>query len=357
MEKPGAVANQSFSGRTGFFFQLRFPDSWGLGLGLATLLICLPLFAVLLYLVEAGPEWSHLVETVLFRYLLNTLILVVGVTLVTLLMGVFPAWLVTVHDFPGRKIFSWALILPLALPSYVAAFVFYQVPEAAIPFLIWVRTNFGVEAFLKAELVIRYGLLIVMMGAVLYPYVYLACRAAFSQQGRTLIESARCLGDAPGRVFFRVAVPLARPAMVAGAALVIMEVINDYGAVHFFGVPTLTEGIFRTWFGMGDKVSALRLAGIVMLAVAVILAAEHLLRGRGRYVEAEGTSTPMMRRPLGGGKSILAILLCLIPLAIGFLYPVLRLCHWAWLNLNSERPTSLEFSGSLLRGLALAGTT
>ena len=177
------------------------------------------------------------------------------------------------------------------------------------------------------------------------------------QQGRALIESARCLGDRPGQVFFRVAIPLARPAMVAGAALVVMEVINDYGAVHFFGVPTLTEGIFRTWFGMGDKVSALRLAGIVMLAVAILLIVEQLLRGRARYVEAEGTSVPMVRKRLSGGKAALAFLCCLLPLAIGFLYPVGRLLHWSWLNLTSDRGVSLAFGDSLTRGLTLAGTT
>lgn len=340
-----------------FWRKLKFPDSWGIGVGVFTALLCLPIVAVLIHLTKAGPEWGHLVETVLPRYLINTAVLVVGVSAVALLMGVLPAWLVTIHDFPGRRLFSWALILPLALPSYVAAFVFYQGPEAAIPLLIWLRTNVSIEAFLKTELVIRYGLLILMMGAVLYPYIYLACRAAFLQQGRALIESARCLGDRPGQVFFRVAIPLARPAMVAGAALVVMEVINDYGAVHFFGVPTLTEGIFRTWFGMGDKVSALRLAGIVMLAVAILLIVEQLLRGRARYVEAEGTSAPMVRKRLSGGKAALAFLCCLLPLAIGFLYPVGRLLHWSWLNLTSDRGVSLAFGDSLTRGLTLAGTT
>ncbi|MDF1656008.1 MAG: iron ABC transporter permease [Verrucomicrobiales bacterium] len=345
-----AVRNRSWR-------KLKSPDSWGISVGVFTALICLPIFAVLIHLTKEGPEWAHLVETVLPRYLINTAVLVVGVTAAALLMGVLPAWLVTVNNFPGRGLFCWMLILPLALPSYVAAFVFYQGPEAAIPLLIWIRTNISVDAFLKTELVIRYGLLILMMSAVLYPYIYLACRAAFSQQGRTLIESARCLGDRPGAVFFRVAIPLARPAMVAGSALVIMEVINDYGAVHFFGVPTLTEGIFRTWFGMGDKVSALRLAGIVMLAVAALLIVEQLLRGKARYVEAEGSSIPLVRKTLSGGRAAAAFLCCLIPLTIGFLYPVGRLVHWSWLNLTSDRGVSLTFGDSLVRGLVLAGAT
>ncbi|MDF1823755.1 MAG: iron ABC transporter permease [Verrucomicrobiales bacterium] len=327
---------------------------WGAGVVFLSALICLPIVGVLLHLTDSGPEWTHLVETVLPGYLLNTAVLVVSVTLVVLLLGIAPAWLVTVYEFPGRAFFSWALILPLALPTYVAAFVYYQGPEAAIPFLIWVRTEISVDAFITAELVIRYGLLIVMMGAVLFPYVYLASRSAFSQQGRTLIEAARCLGDSPGRIFFKVAIPLGRPAIVAGAALVIMEVINDYGAVHFFGVPTLTEGIFRTWFGMGDKVSALRLASIVMLGVAMLLILEKLLRGRARYVEAGAPTVPLARVRLGRGKAVPAFLVCLFPLALGFLYPVARLTQWAWLNLTSERGVSIPFGESLLRGLALA---
>lgn len=350
------VEGEVSSRRPAWFNRARV-SPWGVGVFLLSALICLPIAAVLWHLAETGPEWTHLVKTVLPGYLLNTLILVVAVGGTVLLLGVLPAWLVTVYDFPGRKLFSWSLILPLALPTYVAAFVYYQGPEAAIPFLVWVRTEVSVDAFIRAEAVIRYGLLIVMMAAVLYPYVYLACRSAFSQQGRTLIEAARCLGDSPRRVFFQVAIPLGRPAIIAGVALVIMEVINDYGAVHFFGVPTLTEGIFRTWFGMGDKVSALRLASIVMTGVAVLLIAEQLLRGRARYVEAGAPTVPLARVNLRGGKAIGAVLVCLIPLGLGFLYPVGKLSHWAWLNLTSERGVSLAFGESLMRGLMLAGAT
>ena len=266
------------SARPRRFPRWKRPDRWGVFVFVVSLLVFLPIFAVLMHIGEKSENWRHLSETVIGGYLGNTLILVVGVSLVALLMAVPPAWLVTVFDFPGRSLFSWALVLPLALPTYVAAFVFFQGPESAIPFLIWVRTNWGVDAFFAFEKIIRYGILIVMMAAVLSPYIYLAARASFSQQGRSVMEAARCLGDSPGRSFFRVALPMARPAIAAGLGLVVMEVINDYGAVHFFGVPTLTEGIFRTWFGMGDKVSALRLASIVMLTVGVLVATEQLMR-------------------------------------------------------------------------------
>lgn len=332
-------------------------DRWGGGAALLTGIIALPLLAILFYLGQESVEWSHLAETVLVRYLTNTLILVVGVSLLVLVMGVVPAWLVTTCEFRGRRVLSWALILPLAIPTYIAAFVFYQGPEAAIPMLIQVRMRFGVEAFLLAEQIIRYGLLIVMLAAVLYPYVYLACCSAFSRQSRALIEAARCLGDSPTRSFLRAALPMARPGIVAGVALVIMEVINDYGAVHFFGVPTLTEGVFRTWFGMGDKVAALRLAGIMMIVVAALLMLEQWLRGRARYVEADAGSIPMKRLPLGGGKAALALLVCSVPVALGFLFPVGRLVHWAGLHLLSDSEGGFPAGLALVRGFGLALAT
>ena len=332
-------------------------DRWGAGVALLTGIIALPLLAILFHLGQESAEWSHLAETVLARYLTNTLILVVGVSLLVLIMGVVPAWLVTTCEFRGRRVLSWALILPLAIPTYIAAFVFYQGPEAAIPMLIQVRMRFGVEAFLLAEQIIRYGLLIVMLAAVLYPYVYLACCSAFSRQSRAVIEAARCLGDSPTRSFLRAALPMARPGIVAGVALVIMEVINDYGAVHFFGVPTLTEGVFRTWFGMGDKVAALRLAGIMMLVVAALLMLEQGLRGRARYVEADAGSIPMKRLPLGGGKAALAFLVCFVPVALGFLFPVGRLVHWAGLHLLSDSGGGFPAGLALVRGFSLALAT
>jgi len=336
---------------------LRVGDAWGWGVVLLTLLILLPLAVVILHLGKEGTEWGHIVKTVLAGYLRNTLILTAGVILLVLAMGLPSAWLVSAYDFPGRKVLSWLLILPLAIPTYVGAFVYSQGLESAIPLLVWIRTNLGVDAFVRAELIVRYGLLILMMSGVLYPYIYLAARSAFTLQGRTVIEAARCLGQGPSRVFWTVALPMARPAVVAGTALVVMEVINDYGAVHFFGVPTLTEGIFRTWFGMGDKTSALRLAAIVMLVVAGLRTLEQALRGRARFVEAEASGIPLSRKRLRGVEAVGAVLLCLTPLLVGFFYPVGRLGDWAWENLTSDRSVSFPALTALGRGFALASST
>jgi iron(III) transport system permease protein len=305
-------------------------DGWSASTAVLAVLLLLPLAAVLLGLGRTGPEWAHIAKTVLNAYVLNTLILIATVSVLSLLMAVPAAWLVSVFEFPGRRFLEWALILPLAIPTYVAAFAYLKVPEQAIPLLVWIRSTFGPEPYLQAELLLRYGLLSLLLAAVLYPYVFLSARASFSRQQSTLIEAARVLGRKPGAVFCTIALPLARPAIVAGLSLVVMEVVNDYGAVHFFGVPTLTEGIFRTWFGLGDRASAVRLAGIVMAVIFVFLIAERLQRGRARFAEDSTHARPLTRRRLSAVRGWLATLLCLVPLGIGFVIPMLQLLYWAF---------------------------
>ncbi len=313
--------------------------------------------AVLAYLFQPAAEWTHLVRTVLATYTWNTVIVVFGVVVLSMLLAVPSAWFVSRYEFWGRDWLSWALVLPLAIPTYVSGFVFYRGTEAATDFLIWVKLNVGIDAYFAAELGIRYGLLMIALAAVLYPYVYLACRASFAQQGKGPIEAARCLGRSRKSVFFSVALPMARPALAAGGLLVVMEVINDYGAVNIFGVPTLTEGIFRTWFNMGDKVSALRLAGVVMFVVAGLLLIEQFLRGRARYVETEGALAVPQRECLERWRQLRVLLWCLVPLVIGFCIPVIRLASWAVMYLKENGWGSLPFGEAFLRGTGLAVVT
>ena len=331
------------------------PDRWGALVVLAGVVLTLPLLAVVLRLGGESPAWESVAGNLLGDYIAMTVGLVVLVVAIALPLGVLPAWLVSTCDFPGRRLLSWMLVLPLALPTYVAAFVFYRLPEAAIPWLVRVRTAYGADAFLTAECALRFGLLALMLAAVLYPYLYLAARSAFSRQCRSQIESARLLGDGIAGAFFRVALPAARPALVAGGAFVAMEVANDYGAVHFFGIPTLSAGIFRTWFGSGDLVAALRLAALMMGTMLVLLALERLLRGRARYL-AESQGSPLTPRRLPPGKGILALIVCLVPLSIGFFYPVGCLAYWAWLHVAAEGfalPSGLR----LFPALGLAAVT
>jgi len=307
----------------------RDADIWSISTVSLSLLILLPLGAVIFGLGREGPDWGHIADTVLKSYISNTLILIVAVSLLSLLMALPAAWFVAAFDFPGRRFFEWALVLPLAIPTYIAAFAYIKVPESAIPHLVWIRNQLGFEWYSVAETLLRYGLLSLLLSAVLYPYLYISVRASFSRQQSTLLEAAQMLGKSPGHVFFTIALPLARPAVVAGLSLLVMEVVNDYGAVHFFGVPTLTEGIFRTWFGLGDRASAVRLAGIIMLAIFLFLFVETAQRGRARFGEDVTGDKPLARRRLSPVRGRLVFFLCLIPFSIGFIFPVFQLSRWA----------------------------
>lgn len=307
---------------------------WTVMTGPLGAIILIPLIIVIMGLGMRGPEWEHLEQTVLNSYIINTVILIITVSILSLLLAIPAAWLIAAFDFPGRRIFEWALILPLAIPTYVAAFTYINVPETAIPFLVFIREHCGISVYQASETMLRYGLLSLLLAGVLYPYIYLSARVSFSRQQSHVIEAAQVLGQSSLTVFRTIALPLARPAIVAGLSLVIMEVVNDYGAVHFFGVPTLTEGIFRTWFGLGDRTSAVHLAGIVMVCVLAFLWIEYLQRGRTRYVEEAGSESPLSRRPLRGKRGILAIVICLVPLFIGFIYPVATLARWMF-NLDN----------------------
>ncbi len=307
----------------------RHLSPWSLGLLVTGAIILVPFVIVFSGVFQTGTKWQHIVDTVLPGYIWNTVILAITVSLVSILFAVLPAWLVAAFRFPGSRIFCWALVLPLAIPTYVAAFVYYSVPEMAIPLLIKVRLGLGVDAYLWAEKILRYGVLSIVMGAVLYPYLYLSARASFAEQRSASIEAARTLGRGSTSVFISIALPLARPAIVAGLTLILMEVINDYGAVNFFGVPTLTEGIFRTWFGLGDRVSALRIAAWCMLAVLLLISLERWQRGTRGYSDRAESSSTLAKVPLRGVRAWLATLACVVPLAIGLIIPVVQLLVWA----------------------------
>lgn len=314
--------------------------------------LLVPMLAVMSGLLDGGPKWEHVQDTVLAKYIGNTLILVCSVTTLAMLFAVPAAWLVSVYDFPCRRTFSWLLILPLSIPTYVAAFVYYQIPEAAIPLLIKIRSTWGMDVFLQAESVLRYGTVSVLMASVLYPYIYLTARVSFSQQCRHCIEAARTLGKGSRTVFWSVALPIARPALVAGGTLVVMEAVNDYGAVHLFGIPTLTEGIFRTWFGLEDAASALRLAGLLIAGVMLILFLENLQRGRAKFSDTGDIPDHATRIQLNGFSKIGAMGVCSLPIALGLLFPLWQLLIWAWRTWGQVFQS--EFFGHLVNSFSLA---
>ncbi len=295
------------------------------------LLVALPvLIVVSRVLQDTGGAWDHLASTVLPTYIVNTVLLIIGVAVLAGSMGVTTAWLVTMHRFPGSRILEWALLLPLAVPAYVMAYVFTDLLEFAGPVQSALRDLFGWGArdYWFPRIRSLEGA-VVMMSLALYPYVYLLTRAAFLEQSICVLEVSRTLGRGPVRSFFSVALPLARPAIAAGLALVLMEAIADYGTVEYFGVPTFATGIYRTWFGMGEPVAAAQLAAFMLIFVAALLLIERRARGRAKYHHTTGRYRRINQRRLRGWKAALASVSCSLPLILGFVLPASVLLDYA----------------------------
>lgn len=328
------------------------PWGWAaLALGLATLL-ALPVLTVPIgALAPAGAAWPHVVETLLPRYFGNTLWLLLASGSLALVIGAGSAWLVAMCDFPGRRMLRWALVLPLAVPAYMAAYVYAAMGDVTGPVQRVLRALLPGQAdtYFYWDLM-RIEVVAVIFGLVLYPYVYLPCRALLeSRAGRTL-EAARMLGRSHFAVFRTIGLPLARPALAGGLALVLMEVINDYGAVKYYGVQTFTTGIFRAWFTLGDLDTAVRLAGLLMLLVFTLLLLERWQRGGARYAAAgNGQATAY---PLRGGRAWLATAFCALPVLFGFLVPVAQLGAWTWQT--APQIVNVEFLRLTANSLALA---
>lgn len=274
-----------------------------------------------LFLGGTSDTWNHLASTVLPEYLWNSLALCTGVGLGVAIIGVTTAWLTTMHDFPGRRVFEWALVLPLAVPAYVMAYVYTDflqfvgpVQTALRDYFEWRRGDYwfpDIRTLSGAMLMFIF---------VLYPYVYLLARTAFLERAGGVLEAARTLGIGSWRAFFSVSLPLARPAIAAGVALALMETLADYGTVAYFAVNTFTTGIYRAWFSLGDRVASAQLAAILLGFVLLLVAVERFTRGRARYHNTSNRHRPPPGR-LRGGAALLATLTCLTPLALGFLLP------------------------------------
>ncbi len=279
------------------------------------------------WLQAENSVWQHLAETVLADLVLNTLVLLSGVATGVLLLGVGLAWLTAMCDFPGRRLFDWALMLPLAIPAYVLAFVTLGLLDYAGPVQSTLREWFGHDAGLPD--IRSAGGVIAVMVLVLYPYVYMLARSAFLTQGAGTLEAARTLGLGPWAAFFRVALPMARPAIVAGTSLALMETLADFGTVAVFNYDTFTTAIYKAWFGLFDLQAASQLASLLLLIVALALVSERKLRGRARFAEGARRGRPQ-RHTLNGWRGWGATLLAASVLLLAFIFPVLQLLGWAW---------------------------
>ena len=290
--------------------------------------VAVPIAAVLSSLaVPSGDVWRHLWRTQLLELIANTLLLLLGVGMGTLLVGGGLAWLVVFHRFPGRSVLEWALILPLAVPAYVIGFTFLGLFDYAGPIQGALRGALGAGARLPE--LRSYGGVVAMMTLVFYPYVYLLARIAFREQGTAAVEIARTLGRSRPAAFLAVTVPMARPALAAGVALAMMEALADFGTVATFGYRTLTEAIYRVWYGMFDRIAATQLASVLLLFALALLLLEHRSRGRARFIQRGRPSRALEPEPLRGLRAAAGTAVCVGVLGPAFVLPVGQLAWWA----------------------------
>lgn len=301
------------------------------GILFIALILSLPVLTIAGFIFyPSGDVWQHLLDNLLADYLLNSAILTLGVAMGTLVIGVGCAWLTSLCVFPGKKLFAWALLMPLAFPGYIIAYTYTGMFDFAGPLQSWLRELMGWEYgdYYFPELR-SLGGAVTMFSLVLYPYVYLLARSAFLEQSICVLEVSRTLGCSVWSSFYRVALPLARPAIVAGLSLALMETLSDYGTVSYFGIGVFTTGIFRTWFGLGDSAAAAKLAAILLLFVFSLVMLERWSRKRAQYHHTTNRYRKLPQYPLSGIPAALAFMACFIPLFFGFLLPALQLGSWA----------------------------
>lgn len=316
------------------FFRRDFYTGWRLVILAVAALVVTPMSVVFLsWLDPAGEIWGHLAETLLGDLLVNTFWLVTGVTSGTVVLGVSLAWLTAVCEFPGRKVFSWALLLPLAVPTYVLAFVGLGLFDFAGPVQSALRAWFGTSRWFPD--IRSTGGVVAVLTLALYPYVYLLARNAFLTQGKRMLEAAQSLGCSPWRAFFQVMLPMARPWIAGGAMLVVMEALADFGAVSIFNFDTFTTAIYKAWFGFFSLPAAAQLASCLVLTVFALIATEQWRRRRMRFTAAR-LSPAGERVQLGRSARWLAFLYAFGVLAVAFLVPLLQLTAWTLKSFHRE---------------------
>jgi iron(III) transport system permease protein len=286
----------------------------------------------------------HLLRTVIPTALLETSVLAVGVGMGVIALGASTAWVVAACEFPGRRTFEWALLLPLAMPAYIVAYAYTDYLQFSGPLQSALREIFGWQRddYWFPEIRSLSGAVFVFT-LVLYPYVYLLARTAFLARTAAMIDAARSLGLSPWQTWWRVNLPLARPAIAAGFLLALMETIADYGASAYFGLQTFTTSIYRAWFSLGDRTAASQLAAVLLLLVLVLFYVEHRARGRARFFTPTASQRPAPRSVLTGAARPGAFALCALTVTLGFALPVLllvRLLLPAWSTLDWARYAS-----------------
>ena len=260
----------------------------------------------------------------------NSAVLVFGVSIMTLIIGAGSAWLVSNFDFLGKRFFEWALILPLSIPPYILAYTFTGLFDSYGTLNNLIRNIFELEqSYIFFPSIRNIWGAILVFSFTLYPYIYLVTRSAFLNQSRSTLEAGRILGLSRFEISFKLAMPMIRPAIIGGLMLVIMETLSDFGAVEHFSIPTFTTGIFRTWYGMGDLLTAMQLSSFLLILIAIFLFIENKSRRNADFVSDSSTHRPIQIERLNSKYSVLAFVFCSIPLLVGFILPTSELLVWA----------------------------
>lgn len=329
-------------------------NKWTAGAIVILLLVLTPILTILVKLFDnPGEHWGHIVTNLLPSYFSNSLILLLGVGIGTFILGVSMAWFVSVYEFPGRKYFEWLLILPLAFPSYMMGYSYVGILEYTGPIQAFFRNNLDFHFTGPIIDIMNMPGAIFILSISLFPYVYVICRASFMKQSSELQEAALLLGSNRLHVFTKIALPMARPAVAGGIALVGMEVLNDYGTVKYFGVDTFTSGIFRAWFSFGDINTAIHLSAILTLIVLLLIWLENFQRGSRNWTSQRSSARPALRIvPKHRSSRWLYTGLCTLVLMISFIMPLSQLFYWVsmtWRNVIDS-----EFAILIFRSFSLA---
>lgn len=329
-------------------------NTWTAGALIILLLVLTPIFTILIKLFDSpGEHWEHIATTLLPEYFINSFLLLLGVGVCTFLIGVSTAWIVSIYDFPGRKYFEWLLILPVAFPSYMMGYSYVGILEYTGPVQAFLRNSMDITFTGPIIDIMNMPGVIFILSMSLFPYVYVICRASFMRQSAEMQEAALILGSSRFRMFKKVALPMARPAVAGGLALVGMEVLNDYGTVKYFGVDTFTSGIFRAWFSFGDVNTAIYLSAILTLIVLFLIWFENFQRGSRGWNSQSKSSRPSIRiKPQLRSSRWGLTAICLFVLSLSFIFPLLQLFYWV--SLTWREVVDSEFGILILRSFSLA---
>ncbi|WP_254434240.1 iron ABC transporter permease [Halobacillus sp. Marseille-Q1614] len=314
---------------------------WTLLTLMIVVLILLPNVTILVsFFTEKAENWPHIQEFILPNLIKNTSLLIIFTGFLSVMIGTSLAWLVSAYDFPLKKFFKWGLILPLAIPPYIAGYTYNGMLSYTGVIQTNLRENWKIEVNQDYVNILHLPGTVFIFTLFLFPYVYMITRAFLQNQSSSLIENARLLGRGPFSIFFRIVLPISRGAIVGGVSLVLLEVLNDYGLVQYFGVPTFSTAIFQTWFGMGDLNAAIKLSATLMFIVFAILVLEKILRGRKKYSYTTTKVRPLKPIKLKGGRAWTAFSYSALIFSLGFVIPAAQLMSWMILTFEKMMSTA-----------------